>query len=772
MKLSKRVIRHSHKKRLLAVFLSVFMVLFITAYTVPFAVDRGRVALPAALNKVTPSSLSLGNALEGTDETTVIRNGDWRLVYYPETAAVALINDTTGLRVDSNPSNWMDDSLAKGNNRARLRSQVVLRYMDANGEIQYAYSSTGSVSEGTYQAGLSGSEFVVHYLFQETGLEINLAYSIQNGKLAVRVPAGNIVDNPNCRLISFQLLPYLGAASREQEGYLLLPDGHGSLTHFNNGKNSGGPINLSIYCDDQSEILLSSVIDKKTAMFPMYAMVNAKGGKSPGYTLLANAVKGEFGGQITAYVSGRETSYNTAFFTFVHRGNGTVSLLDRTWAEVDISSVTPMTSGASDYEVEYTLLDEGASTLAGVAKAYRSILQNAGAGQIRRSQASLHLNIYQSVRKKKQFAGIPYTTTVPLTTFSQVEDMVDQLQTEGVSRIQAVLKGIDNDGAGYGKIDTKASVSYAVGGEKGLKALSDRDGLTVYPEFNLLELYTNGNGLHRFLDTAVNISYKDIKKYTYKLSTYEKDITKPIRTLVKVECIPGIANALKKSVTAKHITSFSIGCDAGIVYTDLSQNAFGMNRTGDLMKGALQSLSKGMSVTADQPMGYAIPYITAAQSLPMISNGFYASDYTVPLIPLILDGVVDYTLPPVNLAGDMQREILLSIESKSSLLFQTMAADYQEIKDTELNGLYSASFAGWKEKIVASQRYIEDALDGLWDQAITDYTIISKDVRVITYENNETIVINYGKQPYTYGGIKISACSYKRMAKAVLTDHS
>uniref|UniRef100_UPI001330BB5B DUF5696 domain-containing protein n=1 Tax=Klebsiella pneumoniae TaxID=573 RepID=UPI001330BB5B len=56
------------------------------------------------------------------------------------------------------------------------------------------------------------------------------------GSLTVTVPLGQVKENGPYRIRNIDLLAYFGAAGADENGYMFVPDGSGSLIHLNNGK--------------------------------------------------------------------------------------------------------------------------------------------------------------------------------------------------------------------------------------------------------------------------------------------------------------------------------------------------------------------------------------------------------------------------------------------------------------------------------------------------------------------------------------------------------
>ena len=69
-----------------------------------------------------------------------------------------------------------------------------------------------------------------------TSFEIPLEYRLNNDAVDVSIPMDHVVENGDGRLYRIQLLRYFGTAGTEENGYMLVPNGSGSLINFNNGK--------------------------------------------------------------------------------------------------------------------------------------------------------------------------------------------------------------------------------------------------------------------------------------------------------------------------------------------------------------------------------------------------------------------------------------------------------------------------------------------------------------------------------------------------------
>ncbi|MBQ9467590.1 MAG: hypothetical protein IJU52_01110 [Clostridia bacterium] len=84
-------------------------------------------------------------------------------------------------------------------------------------DLEYDHKLTGYVETGSVSPAFRAA----------------LEYTLKDGGFTVRMPANSLIfDEDNFRLRSVTVLPYLGAGSYDNKGYVFLPDGSGSLIRF------------------------------------------------------------------------------------------------------------------------------------------------------------------------------------------------------------------------------------------------------------------------------------------------------------------------------------------------------------------------------------------------------------------------------------------------------------------------------------------------------------------------------------------------------------
>ena len=80
-----------------------------------------------------------------------------------------------------------------------------------------------------------------------------MIYRLDGDKLVVEVPLKEIEYKENYPIYYLNVLPYFGAGSTKDEGYMLVPEGGGALINFNNGKTAQNSYYANMYGWDHAQ---------------------------------------------------------------------------------------------------------------------------------------------------------------------------------------------------------------------------------------------------------------------------------------------------------------------------------------------------------------------------------------------------------------------------------------------------------------------------------------------------------------------------------------
>ena len=136
----------------------------------------------------------------------------------------------------SNPPEGENAQGMSGINKMQMNSQLIVNYL-IDGKTQ---KSATSFASSTKKEGVSVSAdsagLRVTYSFISEEFTVPVLYTLDSFGLTASVLTSEIKESEKNKITEISLLPYFGAASVNDSGYFLVPDGSGALIGFNNGK--------------------------------------------------------------------------------------------------------------------------------------------------------------------------------------------------------------------------------------------------------------------------------------------------------------------------------------------------------------------------------------------------------------------------------------------------------------------------------------------------------------------------------------------------------
>lgn len=693
-----------------------------------------------------------------------LEQGSLRLLGHPASGTVALEDAASGRVWQSNPVDYRDDPVARGSNRTRLGSQLWLSYITAERDFE----ETNSTKDCDPEAGgivmeVREDALWVTYQFEEAMVTLSVVYRLVDGHLSVEVPFDSIQETGTNQLYRVTLLPNFGGARSDESGYFVLPDGCGAIMRFNNQKTTAQRVELDVYGRDGIYKQESAMLDILPATLPMYAAVFDDG---TGY--LAVAEKSAAGSTLSAVTSGVESSLNTASFTFTYRAAEEVVFLDRTSAAVSVYMAAPVNNQAGAFAVAYYPLEADQAHIAGVAEAYREILEADGFRKQNDLSFSTALDVYNGVQKRKTFLGIPYTAYEPLTTWSALSEMVDAFGENG--DVSVTLKGWSKSGSASGRVDGKWNPAGSLGKAAEFTALSEKDGVRLYPFAELNVFSKSGNGASKLRSSVVAVNRKRLSYYEYSFVTGQRVLNGKESVLLNPLKMVEVGKKLIASFTKKGVNAVAYGGVGNLLYSDMGDDKIGIAKMQDLCVELLAATAESADCLLESPNAYALPYASEITYLPMRSNEFDMTDETVPFLQMVLHGYVRYYNTPLNLCGDSQNAFLFAVESGSMPAFALMDSAYETVKNTTLEDLYACEYDLVGNYCLELAQQLKAAVGGLEAVAVTEYRILDGGVRYIEYENGEALYVNYSDSEMTVGDVVLPAGSYCRCEKAEVAE--
>lgn len=626
------------------------------------------------------------------------------------------------------------------------------------------YFTEAGFTEEEYIAEMEGSgvEGLIPISF-----EIPLEYRLNGDAVDVSIPLSEVKENGGGSIFRIQMLRYFGAAGTEEEGYMLVPNGSGSLINFNNGKTGTSPYSEYVYGLDPLSAeytVRENTTDTKLALYGIFRKDSAvfatiEGGAS--YALLS------------AYVSGKVNEYNFVYPTFVVRGNDKLSMFGTTGNEADIPIVETNHYDAN-LTVKYTMLTEENADYSSAANYYRDRLVREGkltAEETTGDDLKFYYDVLGGVGMTKFFLGTQYQGMYPMTTFEEAENIYTDLYDSGITKQVMNFQGWMNRGY-YHDVANKIKIPHALGGKSDLEALSSRmtaDGNTFYADVAFQKVtfiskrYSYGNETSRYYGAGYVAEFGLVNPATLRQTSglgYEENHY----YLISPKFLHRYTDAFVKKIGKYDIGGISLRDLGNELHSDKKRtHIIDREAALDVVTAALGDMKNtGKNILLNAGNDYAFGYADDMINVPLSSNDYYIIDETVPFYEMLIHGYIDYAGSVINLSDTYEKSdiVLNLVENGAAPHFMFSWKNSSDIKTTALNRFYSTSYENWKDDAVAIYNEVNGALKYVTGAAMIKHETLDSGVKAVTYSNGVVIYINTGNSDKTVNGVTVPAKGY------------
>jgi len=624
----------------------------------------------------------------------------------------------------------------KDNKKSKVEALLAGKGYDAE---EYAYDQSRIAGEDA----LSGAVF-----------NVTLTYRLEGGDLVLGVPYEDIRYTASYPIINVTPLPYFGAAGTDEEGFIIVPEGGGSVIRYNNGKNTQTAYYSNLYGWDYGSAR-TVLINETRSSFPVFAMT---GGREAFLCLLE---EGATLAGVNADVSGRNNSFNTASATYTVLHNDQYDVSSKTTQRIYMfESRLPDITATQRYR--FVESDDYVD----LAKAYGQYLLDGGRlTRVEEDDVPIVISLVGAIEKTVKRGGIPMTASVALTDFAEAQSIVEALNGAGLDHLNVRYEGWANGGVAQ-RVFSRVKVDNELGGQKGLAALieaAQRAGNAVYLDGMSMFTYRSGvfHGFNYFTDAAKHTTRDRVKLYPYSPIFFTEMKWHDSYYLAKPAYIERMA---------EHFAAAAANLNAGVSYRDMGYLLAGDYDADDITtreeSAALQrrimlgAAEKGCGVMIRSGSDYALDCADIVSDMDLFGNGYSIVDEDIPFYQIALHGYVNYASEPLSMAGDWETTLLRSAEYGAGLSYTFMKASADVLVDTSYTQYTGASWDAIRDEAVdILTRYRED-MRGLNAQRITDHTYLTDDVTRTTYEDGTQVYVNFGFDRYRAGRTDVPARSY------------
>ena len=692
-------------------------------------------------------------------------NDKYELHADTDTGEIMVLEKQSGKKWYSNPQDYENDKIVPM--ETSLRNQFTITFMNLKDCIEVTKESWfDSVFRGnlTYEKVENGIRF--NYAFHVSGVIVPVQYTINENGLVAEVLVSEIQELWAERFVvkDITFLPYFGAGGLEDEGYLLVPDGSGTLIEFNNNKQSSNSYVGTVYGDNLTipKKTASSMLREQISM-PVYGMKCNDNG------FLAVITSGEANAKISATTSRKSSSYNHIYSTAIIRemsnagmGGGWVFSGGQASHICDSSDIL---LDGENYTVQFYFLEQGNADYSAMSNCYREHL--AANKQLANSALTdknyLVLDLIGAVSIEKYVMGIKMPVITALTTYNDVVDIVKELKAKGVENIIINYSGAADGGIGneiYNSFKTESKLGSKKDFNRMIEYLK-QENVILFMETNPVDLYNDGNG-YTGNDVGVKTFFgKYGFQYEYELDSFEA-IEKSRWHLLTPQLAADATVKFAESAQKAKIENISVDRFGSVLYSNYADDNNYISRTGTkkLWMETLSTLQTNSGhVLIHNGNVFCLPYVDVVTDVSSESSDFDMADQSIPFYQMTMRGSLLMTGEGINTTVDYDYAFLKALETGCGLKFNLIASDVTNLVGTPYNDKTSYSYDFWKDIVVEKYLAMQEVYAAIGNETITYHENVTKDVSLTMFES-ACLVINYGPESYTYNGVTIQPNDY------------
>ena len=648
------------------------------------------------------------------DELTEISQTDMSTLYFNEKTLLPSVYDSGADRIwRALPEEYTGEKsgvilitvLAGGNeymldSRSDSRASEGITYETNEDSIEIKYGFYKKLSDGTV------IDITVPVVFR--GVDGTVSVSIDCAAVDMGETSDGVV------LSTLSVLPWLGAYRESAEGdFLLIPDGSGLLIDTGTSPESTGSYEVEVYSEG----------DGASALMPVFGM------KSGEAAFVAVIDEGDALAKIKAHKASADEGSNRVYAEF----SITPSL--KTDGGYYVSSV----GYKGNIKLSYRFVSKENADYVSMATVARELMIRNGS---------------ITTGYKTDSGAYPFNLSLigvadsrAYTDFAQCYDILEALTSRGINNINLRYRGVYQGGT---------EQEYGIGFDERLgkqeqlselEALASSQGINIYPETNLFTFADKTD------DGALDISGKEAVAKSGGFGSFDGYVC-------SFNMMNERINSLLYTYRTKSFTGICINDGGKALPEDFTKGEVSLRSDGrTAVHTQVNGISATKSIAVNKGNLYAIKYADIIFDLP--ESSFYGDEpflKQIPFVQVVLHGICDYSLSPVNLAQDSTDAFLRAVEYGAVPCYEWY---YDDLSDgTAADSYHYLNYASQ-----ARQQYelASAALNDLRDSRITDHGMAAENVYYTVYDNETEIYVNYSDEAVTVAGVTVEPKSFIRV---------
>ena len=696
-------------------------------------------------------------------EVILVAENDRLELHYDTVESQIILKDKlTQEEWRSTPDDIAQDKRATGVNKINRQSDLIVQYHNTSYVTDQVNSYTGAIKKGDFTWELIENGVAIRYYFPKQGFVIPVQYVLEEDCLAASIISEGIEEevwedpdtDPEKKqsVMNVALLPFMGAAGSDDEGYLIIPDGSGALIHFNNGRTGAAIYQQDVYGRDDALTIRKAATTTYDVNMPLFGIVRN------GRALMAVVENGDYQTQLNAMVNGQLTGYSNAYFAaqYIHMEANTI--MPGSEHSTDVMLPTNTFRDMGNFTVRYYPLAAENATYADVAAAYRAQL---GLKESIADAATQQLEMVASIPSIDTFLGVPYESVRVLTSYEQAAQTLRDFAAEGLNDLTLRYTGWSKQSV-RGKMVTGLDLDNRLGGKKafdGLRQAVKETGAEMVLAVDLIDIYEDGNGYWSLFAAtdSVNSTAKQVPEFLQSTG-YQDPEGKPWY-LLSPDKVPEAARKLAENLSGQ-VDGVSLSMLGNTVYSSFGKTGISRTSAGMYWQQALETLSgKIQTLSAKTASAYAFPYIEQVDATPCASSRFEVTDMEIPFYQMVTHGAMVLYTEPANEDGNVRKALLRAIEYGMYPSWRVIAGDTALLSGTDYASWHAASLDAWREEIKNTAAWMAP-LGVYAGMQMTGHEQVTATLSVTTYANGDMVLVNYGSEDAEHLGVTVPALGY------------
>lgn len=696
-------------------------------------------------------------------EVILVAENDRLELHYDTVESQIILKDKlTQEEWRSTPDDIAQDKRATGVNKINRQSDLIVQYHNTSYVTDQVNSYTGAIKKGDFTWELIENGVAIRYYFPKQGFVIPVQYVLEEDCLAASIISEGIEEevwedpdtDPEKKqsVMNVALLPFMGAAGSDDEGYLIIPDGSGALIHFNNGRTGAAIYQQDVYGRDDALTIRKAATTTYDVNMPLFGIVRN------GRALMAVVENGDYQAQLNAMVNGQLTGYSNAYFAvqYIHMEANTI--MPGSEHSTDVMLPTNTFRDMGNFTVRYYPLAAENATYADVAAAYRAQL---GLKESIADAATQQLEMVASIPSIDTFLGVPYESVRVLTSYEQAAQTLRDFAAEGLNDLTLRYTGWSKQSV-RGKMVTGLDLDNRLGGKKafdGLRQAVKETGAEMVLAVDLIDIYEDGNGYWSLFaaTNSVNSTAKQVPEFLQSTG-YQDPEGKPWY-LLSPDKVPEAARKLAENLSGQ-VDGVSLSMLGNTVYSSFGKTGISRTSAGMYWQQALETLSgKIQTLSAKTASAYAFPYMEQVDATPCASSRFEVTDMEIPFYQMVTHGAMVLYTEPANEDGNVRKALLRAIEYGMYPSWRVIAGDTALLSGTDYASWHAASLDAWREEIKNTAAWMAP-LGVYAGMQMTGHEQVTATLSVTTYANGDMVLVNYGSEDAEHLGVTVPALGY------------